>query len=99
MGNRIDLHNKLKAFGTDVYFQPKQNITLVYPCIVYERDDSWVTHANNNLYRSKKQYQVTVIDRDPDSQIPDMVEALPLSRLSRAYQVDGLYHTSFNIFF
>ena len=97
MGKRTDLHDILKGVITPVYFQPKQNITMTYPCIVYELDDSWVKHANNQLYRSKKQYQVTVIDRGPDSGLPDLVEKLQLTRLSRVYLADALYHTSFNI--
>lgn len=99
MGSRVGLQVLLLTLTDNVYFQPKQNITLTYPCIVYERDDSFINHANNRLYYRKKRYQVTVIDRDPDSILPDLVEALPLTRLSRTYLSDGLYHHSFSLFF
>lgn len=89
----------LESFGVPVYFQPKQNITMTYPCIVYERDDSFVAHANNSLYFRKKRYQVTAIDRNPDSALPDKIEALPLTRLTRTYMTEGLYHYSFSLFF
>jgi hypothetical protein len=80
-----------------VYFQPPT--TMVYPCIKYERSNSRAFHADNLLYLFYKRYTVTVIDRDPDSLIPDQVEALPHSRFDREYVVDGLNHFVFDLFF
>lgn len=72
---------------------------MVYPCIVYKRDDVDVLYAGNRPYRSTKRYQVTVIDQDPDSEIPDKVASLPLSSFERHYTADYLNHDVFNVFF
>lgn len=81
----------------DAYFQPPT--TMEYPCIKYERSNSRAFRADNILYLLYKRYTVTVIDRDPDSLIPDQVEALPHSRFDRKYVVDGLNHFVFDLFF
>lgn len=81
------------------YFQPDQNSQLDYPVIVYDRDDSYVSRADNIVYWLKKRYSVKVIDRNPDSLIPDKVEELPFTRFDRKYVAAGLHHTVFNVFF
>ena len=75
-----------------VYFQPDENIRLVYPAIVYERDNDFQNHANNGQYLHKKRYRITVIDRNPDSKIPDAVGKLPMTRNVGHNKNDGLYH-------
>ena len=99
--SRLDLHAILKALTgvTDAYFQPKMGQDLAYPVIVYERDDSFVAHADNLPYVHMKRYSVTVIDRDPDSLIPDLVEGLPYARFDRFFVINGLNHTVFNLYF
>lgn len=72
---------------------------MVYPCIRYNRDDSITFHADNLLYIFKKRYKVTVIDRDPGSGIPDLVEKLPYTAFDRFYPADGLNHFVFNLYF
>ena len=81
------------------YFQPPANLTMQYPCIVYERDSATTLFANNTPYRHTKRYQVTVMDSDPDSEIPDGVAALPLSSFSRHFTSDGLHHDVYNLYF
>ena len=75
MALRTDLGNILKAIlGSEaVYFQPPPTVQMVYPCIVYERTKINSTFADNNPYNFEKQYQVTVIDKNPDSLIPDKI--------------------------
>ena len=83
----------------NVYFQPPETLKMVYPCIRYERDNERSVFANNAPYRRTKRYQVTVIDRDPDSAIPDRVAALPLCTFSRHYTADGLNHDVYSLYF
>ncbi len=99
--SRSLLHEILEGLEgvEEAFFQPKMNQALVYPCIVYNRNDSYVSHADNVRYIFKKRYSVMVIDRDPDSLIPDLVEALPLTRFDRFYVADGLNHFVFNLYF
>lgn len=83
----------------EAYFQPPENVKMSYPCIVYKKDDVQTRFAGNAPYRVTKRWQVTVIDRDPDSEIPDKVAALPLCKFDRSFTVDGLNHDVFILFF
>lgn len=81
-----------------VYSQPPS--TLEFPCIVFENDrPSDVVHADNIKYVLKKGYTVTVIAREPDSPLPDQVEALPHCTFDRRFKTGGLYHTVYQLFF
>ena len=100
--DRIGLHELLVEAvgeGNEVYFQPPSDIQMTYPCIVYERDSASTQFANDRPYRYEKRYQVKVIDRDPDSPIPDRVAALPTATFDRRFAVDNLNHDVFNVFF
>jgi hypothetical protein len=72
---------------------------MQYPCIVYNRDSVDTEFADNTPYRHTKRYQVTVIDRNPDSGVPDKVAALPMCSYDRFFTADNLNHDVFNIFF
>lgn len=99
MGQRLQLQATLEQIAPRVYFQPPPNIALEYPCIVYQRDASSNQHAGNKLYRHTKRYMVTVIDRNPDSSLPDQVEELPMCSFVRFYATENLNHHVFNLFF
>src|ERR1035437_44335 len=87
------------AGSRQVYFQPPGNVQMKYPCIVYRRDLAITKFADDSPYRYTKRYQITVIDRDPDSAIPDKVAALPMCLHNRFFTVDNLNHDIFNIYF
>ena len=72
---------------------------MQYPCILYEREGSHTEHADNKKYQHIKRYQVTVIDRNPDSEIPDQVIELPLCSFDRYFPADNLNHWVFTLFF
>lgn len=101
MGLRLDLHVIFKTIlGTDnVYFQPPPNVQLKYPCIIYTRDRINTLFAGDRPYRHSKRYMVTVIDRNPDSEIPDKIAELPKCAFDRSYTADNLNHDVFKIFF
>lgn len=96
---RADLHTMLKLITPNVYFQPPANVTLLYPCIVYHRDDIQKTYADNVPWNRTKRYLLTVIDRDPDSAIVDSISALPQCNFNRAFAADNLNHDVFTIYF
>lgn len=83
----------------NVYFQPPTNVIMQYPCIVYSRNSVDTKFADNSPYQFTKQYQVTVIDRNPNSGIPDKVAALPLCKFETFFTKDNLNHDVFNLFF
>lgn len=101
MGQRIDLHNiLLDILGLpNVYFQPPPTLQMQYPCIRYERSDIRTEFADNVPYARKKEYTITVITHDPDSDIPDKVGALPMCVFDRFYTAQNLNHDVFTIFF
>lgn len=99
MGQRSDLQTLLEDITAAVYFQPTINTKMVYPCIVYKRSDEDAKYAGNKLYSRTKLYQVTVIDRNPDSTLPDTVRNLPMCSFDRHYTADGLNHDVFNLYF
>lgn len=72
---------------------------MKYPCIVYGRIGLEPKHANNKLYLQKKRYQVTVVDKNPDSIIPGKVLKLPLCKFDRHYNKDNLNHDVYTLYF
>lgn len=101
MGLRSDLHDILvKILGSSyVYFQPPTSIQVEYPCIIYERTRNATRFADDNPYSVIRQYTVTVIDKNPDSNIPDKIAELSMCTMDRSYTVDNLNHYVFNIYF
>jgi hypothetical protein len=99
MASRLQLQTLLEDLTEHVYFQPPTNIQMQYPCIRYARDNSKLDHAGNKLYIHTKRYQVTVIDRNPDSELPDKVIELPLCSIDRYYAAENLNHYVFTLFF
>lgn len=99
MAPRADLHQLLELFTEHVYFQPPVNVQLEYPCIIYRRDFATTFFANGKPYTYTTRYMVTVIDRNPDSDIPNKVAAMPMTLFNRFYTVDNLNHDVFNVFF
>jgi hypothetical protein len=99
MGQRLQLHQLLETFTDYVYFQPPTNIQLKYPCIIYKRDFAETKFADDKPYNLTKRYMITVIDQDPDSDIPDKVASMPMSLFNRFYTADNLNHDVYNVFF
>lgn len=97
--DRLQLQSLLEDITPNVYFQPPANVQMQYPCIRYERDRADTKFAGNSPYRHTKRYQVTVIDQDPDSLIPDKVAALPLCTHQRFFVADNLNHDVYTLFF
>src|SRR4051794_13470025 len=99
MGSRLELQAVLEAIVEPVYFQAPTGTEMQYPCVLYERDQSHTVFADNRPYSRTKRYLVTVVDRNPDSELPDLVEALPLCTFSRAFETENLHHWVFTLFF
>lgn len=107
MGRRTDLHDMLcdimlvceKQNPPNVYFQPPDNLTMSYPCIKYSLSKIDTKFADNISYIRQKAYIVTVIDRNPDSQIFEKVSMLPRCSFDRMYKADNLNHWVFSIYY
>lgn len=100
MGDRLELHNELLNFCPNVYFQPPSSKTMEYPCIVYNKTGKSRQFGNDHIYLTKQEYQITVMDRDPDTKIPDNVEShFQYCVITQYYTVNNLNHTNLNLFY
>ena len=101
MDRRLELQEHLEMLlgATNVYFQPPATIKMIYPAIVYERDDLDTLFANNMPYRHIQRYQVTVITRDADSLVPGKIANLPSCSFSRFFVEDNLNHDVYSLYF
>jgi hypothetical protein len=101
MGTRLELQSLLLGLqdGVHVYFQPPPDTEVIYPAIIYNRNYQTVNFADNIPYGRKIRYQITIIDRDPDSLIPDKVAELPLTTYVRHYTTENLNHDIYYTYF
>src|SRR4051812_2856270 len=99
MGQRLQLHQLLETFSENVYFQPPTNVQLKYPCIIYKRDFADTKFADGYPYSHTKRYMITVIDQDPDSEIPGKVASMAMSVFNRFFTADNLNHDVYSVFF
>ena len=101
MERRLKLQAILEELlGSDnVYFQPPESLRIEYPCIIYRWDTGDTQFADDEPYIFMRRYQITVIDRNPDSVIPDKIRNLPRCIMDRTYVSDNLNHYIFNLYF
>lgn len=101
MGGRLKLQELLeRVLGSkSAYFQPPENVKMSYPAIVYSLDDIWHDHADNLPYISKNAYQITLIDRNPESEFVSEISSLPLCSFDRFYVADNLNHWVFTMYY
>ena len=107
MGSRLQLHTALcgilgcpeRGDACRVYFQPPENLKIQYDCIIYERSEIEAIHADNAPYRLLDRYQVTVIYKNPDSDLPHRIAMLPMCVHDRHFTADNLNHDVFNLYY
>lgn len=101
MRSRLTLHEDLVAVlgSRYVYFQPPESIKLHYPCIIYERYDISSVYADDDVYLDPRQYRVTIVDANPDSEIVNRMAKFKTARFIRHTVVDNLNHDTFNIYY
>lgn len=100
LNDRLALHELLceKLGSRNVYFQPPESVKMKYPAIVYSRNRIESTSADNIVYRQSVRYTITVIDRDPDSEIVERISQIPRIMFDRSYVSDNLNHDTFTLF-
>lgn len=72
---------------------------MEYDCIRYERARLEPRFADDRPYLLHDRYQLTVIYRNPDSDLPRKIAMLPLCSHERHYKSDNLNHDVFNLYF
>lgn len=96
---RTEFQRRLREICDNVYFQPPNGTLLKYPCIVYSRNNIDVDYSSNFWYRSTTRYSVTIIDRNPDSELKREIEKFPLCSFDRFFTADDLNHDIYNVYF
>lgn len=102
MSKRLELHEKLCSIlgSRHVYFQPPESVKMVYPAIIYSFDTTDNTFANNNVYKQKQGYKVTIADKNPESEISEIISKLPTARMvTPPYVSDNINHFVYHIFY
>lgn len=102
MDKRLSLDEKLRfVLGSNkVYFQPPETLKMDYPCIRYAKVRPMVEHADNKKYFNKRHYELTVIDPDPDTNIPDLlVEYFQYCSIDRYYVSNNLTHCALDLYY
>lgn len=99
MAPRAQLQSLLETIVANVYFQQPPNVEMSFPAIVYERARADTRYANDLPYTVTKQYQLTLISRNPDESAFDAISALPQCVHERFFVADNLNHDVFNIYF
>lgn len=99
MGQRAELQTRLLEITPNVYFSGPGKDKMEYPCIVYKLDDVPIQHADNRPYSKMRRYQVTVIDRNPDSSLIDSVLEFPTVRFLRHFTAENLNHYVYTLYF
>lgn len=102
MGTRLELQQKLEEVvgSKNVYFQPPPTFKMEYPCVIYKLLSYDVKRADNIAYNIKKRYNVLVVDKDPETELPDKImEAFNQCYFDRFYAADGLNHYSMSLYF
>lgn len=102
MASRLKLQSELEEIlgSRNVYFQPPESKKLKYDCIVYNRSDIWSRHAGDKNYVLTDCYDVTIIYRNPDSDLPKkIIEHFPYSSFSRHFTSDNLNHDIIKVYY
>ena len=102
MASRLNLHEEFcEILGNrNAYFNPPESVKMNYPAIRYVPSRPDFKRANNGIYQNTNCYEVTVIDLNPDSSIPDQLLArFEYCTWNRAYKADNLNHTVFTIYY
>lgn len=98
---RLTLHEELcTVLGSrNCYFNPPS--VMKYPCIKYEREAPSVDYADNMDYRSMESWMITIIDADPDSEIPKRLKEhfKHYCSKNREYSADDLRHFVYQLYY
>lgn len=101
MATRLELQHALESIlgSRNVYFQPPTSTMIQYDAIVYKLKDIYTTHADNLVYNRTNCYEVTVVYRDPDSDITRRVMELPMCSFDRYFASEGLNHDVLTLYY
>lgn len=102
MASRLLLQKKLEELigSRNVYFNPPETLKMNYPCIRYTLNKIDTRKADDLTYLKNNEYQLTVIDTNPDTAIPDiLLDNFAYCSSDRTYRSDGLQHHVLTLYY
>lgn len=106
MDRRLKFDEELRNLQLEVlgyqhtYFEPPESVRMQYDAVVYSRNSFNVRRADNKSYSVRDGYEVTVISRDPETQLPKALqEHFERCAPGRFFVRDNLYQFPFTIFY
>ena len=102
MARRLQLHEELcTILGTrNVYFQPPESVKLKYDCIVYSINNREDLRADDRHYRNLVRYEVTLMYRDPDSELPEqLLNGFTYISHQLHFTNDNVHHDVYTLFY
>lgn len=101
MASRLSLQTLLEEIlgSRNVYYQPPPSVQINYDAIIYSRKAIENTYANNAVYKQHNAYEIIVIYRNPDSDLPVKISQLPMCSFDRNYTADNLNHDVFTLYY
>lgn len=99
---RVSLQRKLESLGDathKVYYQPPDDLNIIYPCIIYERSNIKNTSADDAVYQQSYSYNIIVAEQSPVSALVEDVSKLAGIRFLNHYIRNKIIYDSFTISF
>lgn len=99
LNSRLSLHTELVNLinNNNVYYQPPESLKINYPAIIYKRSGINNRFADNDVYGQSNEYEIIVVDPDPDSEIVEKMSKFKTARYIRHYTANNLNYDVFNI--
>lgn len=104
MDRRLKLDTELREVLQDslgyvnIYFQPPESVKMKYDCIRYKKTTMTVLRANDRVYQTRDTYEIIIISRDVDCEVPKAFQKHFTSATpGRYYMADNLHHFPFTI--
>lgn len=97
---RLKLQNELSAIMLSInpeyekrVFYRAPSFGVKYPCIMYDLSGERNRYSCNKEYNRKRKWIITIVDTDPDSEIPEKIkEKFMYYQFDRVFIADGLNH-------
>ena len=101
MASRLNLQTMLEEIlgSKNGQFNPRESVKMKYDARGYYRKEIDNTFANDSVYKQDNCYELIVIYRDPDSDIPIKISKLPRCNHDRQYVSDNLIHDVFTLYY
>lgn len=102
MASRLELQSKLEElfpYGK-VYFQPPESLKMTVPCIRYSLSDIDLRRANNKTYTKNHRYSLTLIHKDPDNEIKDLLlDSFEYIEFDSSFVSNNLNHYVYTLYY